>query len=222
MVARGTLAGQRTVTGTLAEIAAWRRRGAASGDHRGGPWPSCTTRWRGWSGGRCTARSWRSPARGHRRASWPAGCGRWGGGRGDAGDPDRAVGGRAAGATRPALLHEPERRAALLRGARRGRALAGRDADRGDRAGHGDRAARARHRGGRGAGALRGRGAARGARQRAARRPARARRPRGGGPRHAPGRPARTRRAGGGARALPDRGGAAERSADRRSSAPRT
>ena len=84
----------------------------------------------------------------------------------------------------------------------RRRARAGRHANRRDRAGHGGGAARARHRGRRRAGALRGGGAARGARRRAARRAARARRPRRRGARRAAGRPARARRPGRGRLAL--------------------
>ena len=80
VVERGTHPGQRTLVDTLAGIAArveaeGVRPPAITLDRPGGR--RCARRSRGWSGGRSTARWWRSRAPARRRAASPRGCASW-------------------------------------------------------------------------------------------------------------------------------------------------
>ena len=75
VVERGTLPGQRTVTGPLEQIADAARKRPVSGPRRSrssARLPRCATGSPGSSARRCSAGGWRSRAPGRRRAAWPA------------------------------------------------------------------------------------------------------------------------------------------------------
>ena len=92
------------------------------------PWPATAMGSRGSSGGRCTGDAWWSPGRVPRRAGLPRRCASWAPTLSRRRYPDRAAAGRSrAHRLRPRLLHEPQRRALVLRRpcpAWKGRALA--------------------------------------------------------------------------------------------------
>ena len=80
VVERGTLPGQRTVTGTLERDRGARARGrhqAAGGDGRRAGGGARASGSPGSSGRRCTGAAWRSPARGRRRAGSRRACRSW-------------------------------------------------------------------------------------------------------------------------------------------------
>ena len=218
IVERGTFADQRTVTGTLADIAARASQagvrapaitvvGAVAALHDELAW---------FAAGPLRGRASPSRGRARRPAARRAARGAWRARRRGAGDPHRAAGRRAArrpGGLRPALRDEPQRRAAPARDRGDARALAGPAI-----AAIGPGTAEALRGGGI---VARHRAAASGCRvaRRGARRPtgeARADRPRRAGARGAARRPARARRRGRDPRAVSHR--APSRSRRRRSS----
>ncbi len=230
VVERGTLPGQRD-----GERAAPRasptpvdgRGPARARDHgdRAGR-RSCARRSRGSRSARCTARWWRSPARGRRRAGWRRGWRRWGprwSRRPSIRIEPLAVDLPGDRLLRARLLHQPQRRGPVLRRPRGGRARARRRDGRRDRPRHRARAGRARDQRGRGAAAIGGGVAGGGAGDDRGGGQAGADRARGRGARRAARRAARARRRRGGAAALRDRGGAARsRTSSAPWSAPRT